>query len=214
MRSDAGAAAGGLDALAAAWARTSGWELCAVLLAVAYLVLAVRQNRWCWAAAFVSTAIFTALFWRVQLPMQSALNFYYMLMAIYGWWQWTQGGAADGRLPITRWSTARHAVLLLLVLLATRVAGSLLAANTDAARPYLDSLVTWGAVVTTFMVAHKVLENWAWWMVINALAVLLFIDRGLPATAGLHAIYLVISVFGWRRWIRDYRARCSPGSPA
>jgi len=194
------------DGIADGWLVVSGWELLAVALAIAYLLLAVHQNRACWVAALVSTAIFSALFWRVQLPMQSALNFYYMLMAVYGWWQWTHGGAADGQLPITRWSAARHAVLLALVLAATLVAGRWLDAGTDAARPYLDSLITWGAVVTTFMVARKVLENWAWWMVINSLAVWLFIDRGMLPTAGLHLAYLAISVFGWRSWLRDYRS--------
>ena len=85
------------------------------------------------------------------------------------------------------------------------ISGALLEANTQAARPYLDSFVTWGAVVTTWMVARKVLENWAYWMVINSLAVFMFIDRGMLLTAGLHVSYLAISVFGWRSWYRDYR---------
>jgi hypothetical protein len=42
-------------------------------------------------------------------------------------------------------------------------------------------------------------------MVINSLAIVLFVDRGMLPTAGLHAAYLVISVFGWRGWRRDYR---------
>jgi nicotinamide mononucleotide transporter len=57
------------------------------------------------------------------------------------------------------------------------------------------------------MVARKVLENWAYWMVINSLAIVLFVDRGMLPTAGLHAAYLVISVFGWRRWRRDYQGQ-------
>ena len=84
-----------------AWAQASGWELLAVALAVAYLLLAVRQNRWCWAAAFASTAIFTVLFWNVQLLMQSALNVYYMVMAVYGWWHWRHGGRAGSPLPVS-----------------------------------------------------------------------------------------------------------------
>ena len=194
-----------LDAIALGLAAMSGWELIAVLLAVAYLLLAVRQNPWCWAAAFVSTAIFTALFWQVQLVMQSALNGYYMAMAVYGWWHWRHGGEGDQSLPITRWRPQQHLLALSLILLCATVSGWLLAQHTEAARPYLDSFITWGAVVTTFMVARKVLENWAYWMVINSLAIILFLDRGMVLTAALHAAYLVISVFGWASWVRDDR---------
>ncbi len=194
-----------------AWAQASGWELLAVALAVAYLLLAVRQNRWCWAAAFASTAIFTVLFWNVQLLMQSALNGYYMAMAVYGWWHWQHGGRADTPLPVHRWPARTHAAAVAAILVAAAASGALLSAHSDAARPYLDALITWGAVVTTFMVARKVLENWAYWMVINSLAVALFVDRGMLPTAGLHAAYLVISVFGWRAWIRDARG---PGETA
>ncbi|MDT8439685.1 MAG: nicotinamide riboside transporter PnuC [Wenzhouxiangellaceae bacterium] len=193
------------DTLLSALAALSGWEALAVVLSVTYLVLAVRQNPWCWAAALVSTAIFSVLFWRVQLPMQAALNVYYLGMAVYGWWQWTRGGATDAGLPVTRWSGVRQGLAMLLVLTATVVAGRVLELHSAAARPYLDAFITFGAVVTTFMVARKVLDNWAWWMVINSLAVFLFLDRGLPLTAALHLAYLVISVFGWRRWRADYR---------
>ena len=190
-----------------ALAQAPGWELLAVALAVAYLLLAVRQNRWCWAAAFASTTIFTVLFWNVQLLMQSALNGYYMAMAVYGWWVWRHGGEGDTPLPIRRWPLGRHLAALASIAVAAAASGALLSAHTEAARPYLDALITWGAVVTTFMVARKVLENWAYWMVINSLAIVLFVDRGMLPTAGLHAAYLVISVFGWRAWIRDARAQ-------
>jgi len=197
------------EALAERAAQVSGWEVLAVVLALAYLLLAVRQNRLCWIAAFASTALYTVLFWNVQLMMQSALNAYYMAMAVYGWWHWRHGGrsrdgVAGARLVITRWSARRHLLTLALIAGLALISGAVLEGNTGAARPYLDSFVTWGAVVTTWMVARKVLENWAYWMVINSLAVFMFIDRGMLPTAGLHVTYLVISVFGWRSWYRDY----------
>jgi len=203
-----------LEPIAQRWAAMSGWELAAVVLAVAYLLLAVRQNRLCWVAALVSTAIFTVLFWNVQLLMQSALNGYYMAMAVYGWWHWRHGGDSDQALPVTRWRPRQHALALGLVALCALVSGYLLSRHSQAAWPYLDSLVTWGAVVTTFMVARKVLDNWAYWMVINSLAVFLFVDRGMFLTAGLHVAYLVISVFGWVSWLRDYRRRPADGGSA
>jgi len=203
-----------LQQLAESWAAMSAWELAAVVLAVAYLLLAVRQNRLCWIAAFVSTAIFTVLFWNVQLVMQSALNVYYMAMAVYGWWHWRHGSGGEGSLPITRWSLLRHSLALATIALCALISGYLLTRHSQAAWPYLDSVITWGAVVTTFMIARKVLENWAYWMVINSLAIFLFIDRGMTLTAMLHATYLFISVFGWISWHRDYHLQAhDPNQP-
>ena len=203
-----------LGLIAEGWAAMSAWEMLAVALAVAYLLLAVRQNRLCWVAALLSTAIYTLLFWQVQLMMQSALNVYYMAMAVYGWWHWRHGSATHSQLPVTRWPWQSHLLALSVIVACTLVSGILLDRHTDAAWPFLDSLITWGAVITTWMVARKVLENWAYWMVINALAVWLFIDRGMFLTAALHTFYLIVSVFGWISWQRDYRKRVvDPGPP-
>src|SRR5210317_2402070 len=70
----------------------SPWEAAAVVFAITYLLLAVRENVLCWYFAFASTAIYTVLFWDVSLLMESALNVYYMAMAVFGWYQWTRGG--------------------------------------------------------------------------------------------------------------------------
>ena len=77
------------------------WELAAVIFAITYVLLAVRENVLCWLFAFVSTAIYTVLFWDVSLLMDSALNVYYMAMAVYGWLQWTRGGTNVGEEPLT-----------------------------------------------------------------------------------------------------------------
>jgi len=207
MPSDANGSILSLEALARAWAAQSGWEVLAVLLALTYLVLVVRQNAWCWVAALISTTIYTALFWDAQLLMQSALNIFYMVMAIYGWWYWRQGGEGEQTPPIVRWGGARHTTNLGLIAIAAGGSGFFLDRYTNAALPYLDSLITWAAVLTTFMVARKVLENWVYWWVINSLAIALFLDRGLALTAALHAAYLLIALVGWRQWLRAYRVQ-------
>lgn len=199
-----------LEQMASTWSQWLGWELVAVVLAIAYLLLAVRQNSLCWYAAFVSTAIYTALYWNVQLLMESALNVYYMAMAVYGWWQWRHGGQGDTGLPVQTWRWQKHALVIAGVVAISAASGSWLTHFTQAAWPYLDSFTTWGAVVTTYMVARKVLENWPYWMVINSTQIIILVDRSMYLTALLLMSYLVISVFGWIGWYRDYRGQ-SPG---
>lgn len=191
--------------VAKAWLQMSGWEMAAVGFAIAYLLLAVRQNSLCWYCALASTGIYTVLFWDVQLLMESALNVYYMLMAIYGWWQWRHGGTQQSTLPVQRWRWQQHALALAIITAITLVSGSLLTRYTEAAWPFLDSFTTWASVITTYMVARKILENWYYWMVINSVSIVIFIERELYLTALLLVSYLVISVFGLIAWRRDYR---------
>ena len=184
----------------------SHWETTAVLLGIAYLVLAMRQSQWCWYAAFGSTAIFSWLFFDVSLVMESALNVYYLAMAVYGWLAWRNGSPESPDLPIQRWSLQQHGMAIGGVVLISLMSGWLLTNNTTAALPYLDSFTTWGAVVTTFMVARKVLENWVYWFVLDAVSIPLYAERGLYVTAMLFALYLVIIVFGFLSWHRQYAA--------
>jgi len=193
------------EQIAQAWYQMSGWEIGAVILAIAYLLLAVRQNPLCWYCGFASTAIYTVLYWDVDLLMQSGLNVYYMAMAVYGWWQWRHGGRGDTQLPVQTWPWRKHGLVIAGILAFSAITGSLLTQFTQAAWPYLDSFATWAAVVTTFMVARKILENWAYWMVINSLSIFLLLDREMYLTALLLVCYLIISVLGWINWQRDYR---------
>ena len=187
-------------------------ELTAVLLAIAYLLLAVRQHLACWYAAFVSTAIYLYVFYSVNLYMESALQVFYMAMAVYGWhqWrhQWRQGSPAESKekssLAISTWPLRHHLIAISLVLAATIISGTLLAGTEQHLR-YVDSFTTWGAVVTTYMVTRKILENWLYWLVIDGVAIFLYLDRALYFTALLFVIYEVIVIFGWLRWLKDYR---------
>ena len=181
---------------------SSPWELLAVVLAIAYLILIMRESALGWFCAFISTGLYTVLFWQVSLPMQAGLNIYYLAMAIYGWYHWRNGGteSAAREALIHVWSLRRHALALLSVLVLTMISGYYLSGVSKAPLLYLDSLVTWGSVVTTWMVARKVLENWLYWMLIDSAAIVLYLDRGLYLTAILFFAYVLIAVFGYFGW--------------
>lgn len=198
-----------IQVLTEAAQHTSIWEWLAVLSGIAYLLLAMRENNGCWYFAFVSTLIYTLLFWDVSLLMDSALNVFYMGMAVYGWWYWQWGGEVHSQAVIRRWSRRTHGLALLGVVLASVLSGYFLSCYTDAAWPYMDSFTTWASALTTWMVAQKILENWLYWFVIDSISVFLYLDRGLYLTALLFVIYIVMVVFGYFSWRKHYRARQS-----
>ena len=182
-------------------------EVTAVVFAMAYLLLAVRENVLCWLFAFLSTAIYTVLFWDVSLLMESALNVYYMAMAVYGWHQWTRGGTNGDDQPhalaVHSMSTKQHVMIIAAIASLTIVSGYLLNEHSSAAWPYVDSFTTWASVITTYLVARKFLQNWLYWIVIDTVSVPLYIDRGLNLTALLFVAYVVIAVVGYFKW-RDH----------
>lgn len=180
-------------------------EAIAVLLGIAYLILAMRENILCWYAAFASTAIFLWVFWDVSLYMESALQVFYLVMAVYGWYQWRGGNKSDETLAISTWSLTTHIIVIASIVALSLLTGWLLQTYTDARLPFMDSLTTWGAIITTYMVAKKVLENWIYWFFIDGLSIYLYLDRELFFTAVLFAAYVVIVIFGYFAWQRSLR---------
>ena len=198
-----------LNAISLAWAATSHIEIIAVAFGLAYIVLAAKENSWCWPAAFIGTGTSIYLFWDGKIYMESLLNAYYLVMAIYGWWQWRYGGSEQSKLTISHFNLQQHCLAILLVIVLSLVNGYLLSTKTDAALPYLDSFTTWSAVITTWMVTRKILENWLYWIIINSAAIYLFIERGFLLYAMLYALYIVIAIFGYKQWRDNYHHAAS-----
>ena len=182
---------------------TSPWEALGAALGLAYLLLAVRRNLWCWLCAFASTSIYLVIFARAALYMQAALQIFYLAMAVYGYIEWRRGRTQSGELAIQSWRASRHAAAALVVIAATALNGWLLIRYTDAASPWLDSFVTWGSIVTTWMVARRVIENWLYWLVVDGVAAWLYYTQGLLPTTILFVIYLGVVVRGYVVWRRE-----------
>ncbi len=196
--------------LAAAVAAMSWLEIASVAFGLAYLVLAVRQNIVCWAAALISTLLSLALFYDARLYPETALQVFYAAMAVYGWWQWRHGGEpgerAAAELPISVWPLRYHVLAVVGTLAAALALGTALS-RTNAAFPYLDSFTSVGAVITTYMVAKKILENWVYWLVIDGITLYIYWQRSLYLYAALFVVYLVLVVVGFYRWRRDWHAQ-------
>ncbi|TNE88758.1 MAG: nicotinamide riboside transporter PnuC, partial [Gammaproteobacteria bacterium] len=73
---------------------------------------------------------------------------------------------------------------------------------------------TWGSVLTTYMVARKILENWLYWIIVDGVSIYLYLDRALFFTAALFAIYLVLVVIGYFTWRKHYFGQYQQETPA
>jgi nicotinamide mononucleotide transporter len=194
-----------LDTVLAAFAAVPAIEWIAAALALGYLLLAIRQSPWCWAFAVASAGLFLVVFARAGLVMQAALQVFYVGMAAYGWRAWRGSGSA-APVAISRWSARRHLLAWSAVAAFALVNGAIInRGSSGSVVPYLDAAIAWGSVLTTWMVARKVLENWLYWIVLDLAAALLAAWQGLAATALLFLLYTALAAQGYRQWLRDER---------
>ena len=184
-------------------------ELVAMLLSLAYVILAAIGSIWCWPAAFISTALYTIIFYDVLLLMDSALNIYYLLMAIYGYWLWQQNNGKEKypqqtskatELAVVSWHASKHIKACLALTGVSFALGYIMANYTPADFPYLDTFTTGFAVYATYLVANKVLENWLYWIVIDLASIYLYLEKGLMPTTVLFMVYVLIAAYGYLKW--------------
>ena len=188
-----------------AFAVMSGWEIFAALLGMAYIIFAARESQWCWPIAFISTLIYTILFWGGQLPMQALLNFYYMGMAIYGYMLWRKHGVTEDKLAITSWSWTKQLTFLVIATVLSVITAYYLEATETSQNPYLDASVTIFSVMNTWLMAKKILQNWLYWVVIDGAAIVLYAQSGYFATVILFSVYTVLAIIGFISWQKLYQ---------
>ena len=175
-------------------------EPVAVILAIAYLLLAIKQNISCWFAAFFSSLLYFFVMYSAGLYMEAGLQIFYCFMAVYGWTQWRVSLPDNKKFLVITWNRNQHIKAISLIFLLAFASGWVLQKFTNAALPFIDSLTTWGAIITTYMVAKRLLENWIYWFVIDTISVFLFYSRGLFLTSILFFVYLIIIYFGYKSW--------------
>ena len=187
----------GLTLIARSLGSVSPLEGGAALLGLVYVLLAVRESRWCWTFAFASTALYLVVFWQTRLFMQAALQGYFLAAAIYGWFAWTRSAAER---PVTTGSIASSLQALVAVILLAFVTGRILAVETHSSDPLLDAFTTWGSCYATWLQARKRRENWLWWVAVDLVIMWLCLRQGLTLTATLYGLFVGLAVLGWRAW--------------
>ena len=190
-------------------------EICAVLLALAYVILAIQQRRICWLAAIISAMLYVHIFWQVALYLEALLQVFYIVMALYGWSAWGRHQPRDhshnhnhsksknknkSQSQIQTWTGQQHLIACTAVISLSLILGWGMQTWTDAALPFFDAATTVCALLATWMVTQKLLENWLYWIAINAVSIGLYLARDLSLTAALFVGYVILAIVGYRTW--------------
>ncbi|MEQ1804646.1 MAG: nicotinamide riboside transporter PnuC [Burkholderiaceae bacterium] len=186
-------------------------ELVAFALALAMVACNIRVNPWGWPLAIVSSLLYFGLFWNSLLYGDASLQIFFAAIAAWGWWQWLRGTQGDGsKLAVRKLGTRGRCIALIALAIAWPATGAFLASATDTDVPWWDAFPTAASVIGQWLLARKYVENWPTWLVVNVVSVALFAYKGLWLTVLLYAIFIVLSVVGWRAWMK----LVAEGSPA
>ena len=172
-------------------------EIIAVVFSILYVILAAKENIWCWFCAAISVLLYIYICFSAQLFLETGLQGFYFIMAIYGYLQWNR---PRKEINISTWSLQRHLIIFGVGIIVSLLLGKLFEIYTDAAMPIIDSFTTIFSLITTYMVTKKILENWIYWIIIDIVSVYLYFSRDLQLTAGLFTAYTIVAVFGYLSW--------------
>ncbi len=164
------------------------------------MFLSTRENIWSWPTAIVNVSLYSLVFYGAKLYADMGLQVVYLILSVYGWYQWKYGGSNRTELRVTRAPTRLLALAAVAAMVFAAVLGSILSRATDAALPWLDSATTSTSLVAQFMMTRKILENWVIWATVDVVYVGMFIYKELYLTAGLYTVFFVLALAGYRQW--------------
>jgi nicotinamide mononucleotide transporter len=167
--------------------------------------LAARQNIWNFPTGIANCALLLLLFVQARLFADAALQIMFIALNTRGWWQWAHGtGQGDAPRAISR--AARNQLLgyaALSGVLALAFFGVLTLAK--GSLPIFDAAITALSVVAQWLLNRKVLENWLWWIAVDAISIPVYVHKQLYLIAVLYGIFLVFCVMGWRAWRAEWK---------
>lgn len=183
--------------------QTSIWEWLAVASSLLYVILITYKVLAAWIFAALSSVLYIYLCYSNRLYLESILQVFYFGMAIYGWFMWTSDDDTKD-VTVIQWPLKYHLYNILISGALMLLFGYIFDQYSNQANPYLDAFTTIFSLMATFMVAKKVLENWIYWIIIDAFSVYLFASRGLYMTSVLFILYTLIAMFGYFSWKKQF----------
>jgi nicotinamide mononucleotide transporter len=196
---------------------TSCLELVAFVFGAVSVYLSVRQKVWSWPTAIVNVGLYSWIFLQAGLYSDAGLQLVYLALSVYGWYHWLYGGAGHTTLRVSRATRREWLLGIGAGVVAWLLLGHFTSQLQGAAIPWLDAALTATSLVAQWMMTRKIVENWALWILADLVYVPTFLRRGLPLTAVLYAVFLVLAVLGlreWRRALREPREAADAGRSA
>ncbi len=187
------------------WLSGNYIELLGAILGIVYVFFSIRQNILTWPVGLLTSALYVWVFFTSKLYADMGLQMYYVVISIYGWYEWIWGNSATKSEPLkVSRLNLRLGILLAIISFILFILMWLILDNyTDSTVPVADSLATSLSIVATWMLARKILEHWLVWIFVDAFSIGLFLYKELYPTVILFAVYTVMAVVGYIEWKKE-----------
>ena len=194
-----------MDSVLTAFASLQWLEFIGLVSGLLCVWLLIKENIWTFPIGLVYAFVSVVVMAQANLYADTLLNFYYVVMNGYGWYYWSYRGtrSTDDELIVTNMPLRIGGALTVLVVAGTVVMGWLLDTRTDADLAYWDSLTTTMSFAAMWMTARKYIENWIVWLVVDVIATIMYVVKGLDFYAILYGVYLAFAVWGFLAWRRS-----------
>lgn len=177
-------------------------DILTTVLGLIYIWLEYRASIALWVVGIIMPALDVWLYWSHGLYGDAGMAVYYTLAAFYGFyiWKFKKTRKLKQSLPIIRLPRRKYLPVLLFFLLAWGATYLILVKWTNSTVPLLDSFTNALSFVGLWALARKYLEQWLFWIVVDAVCCFLYVQKGIPFKAGLYGLYVIIAIAGYYKW--------------
>jgi nicotinamide mononucleotide transporter len=181
-------------------------EILGFITGAACVWLLVKENIWTWPLGIANNIFYIFVFLESGLYADMGLQFVYIAISIYGWWNWLHGGKDRSALTVNRASASELAGYAAMAGVATGALYWLLHRYTPSTVPLADGLTTALFLTAQYMMSRKVVQNWWFWITGDVLVIGLYLYKHLYLTSVLYAVFLVMCIAGLIEWQRALRS--------
>ena len=175
-------------------------DLLTTILGLVYIWLEYRASIALWLVGIIMPALDVVLYWQHGLYGDSGMACYYTAAAIYGYIAWKWGAGEKRELPITHMPLRLYLPTAAFFLVAWGITYYILIRWTNSTVPVLDAFTNALSFVGLWALARKYIEQWLFWIVVDAVCCMLYVQKGIPFKAGLYGLYVVIAIAGYFKW--------------
>ncbi len=177
-------------------------EAIAFVFGIMSVWYAKKENILVYPTGLICTIITVYLLYISQYFGDMMMNFYYSVMSIYGWWNWSRKKGDKFVVPISRTTTKEKLIGVLLFIL-TMIVTYFVYKGFDYTLQipnYID-IVTSGIFFTAmWYMAVKKLENWTLWIIADLITIPLYAYRGLGMLSFQYLIFTILAIQGYIAW--------------
>ena len=181
-------------------ANLSPLEIGGVFFGLVSVLFERKGNILLYPTGIVSVLIYVYLCFRSKLYADMAINIYYFVVSIYGWYYWMQRDASGKQTPVTRCSRKEIRLSFGLLVTSFIVLYLLLKYFTDSDVAVVDATTTAIFFTGMILLSRKKIENWYAWIIGNFISIPLYFYKGLVLTSFQFLVFLILSVSGYFVW--------------